>query len=70
VRLGEQVAKDMIAVRIGPDQHMAVVGAPSYLANHSSPRTPRELIGHNCINLRLPTHAGCTPGSSKKESAN
>jgi DNA-binding transcriptional LysR family regulator len=58
VRLGEQVAKDMIAVRIGPDQRMAVVGAPAYFAKRSPPRTPRELIGHNCINLRLPTRGG------------
>ena len=58
VRLGEQVAKDMIAVRIGPDMRMAVVGAPSYFRERSPPRTPQDLIGHNCINLRLPTHGG------------
>jgi len=58
VRLGEQVAKGMIAVRIGPDMRMAVVGAPSYFATRSPPETPRELIGHNCINLRLPTRGG------------
>ena len=58
VRLGEQVAKDMIAVRIGPDQRMAVVAAPAYFVKRSLPRTPRELIGHNCINLRLPTRGG------------
>ena len=58
VRSGEQVAKDMIAVRIGPDMRMAVVGAPSYFAKRSPPKKPQELIGHNCINLRLPTHGG------------
>ncbi len=58
VRSGEQVAKDMIAVRIGPDQRMAVVGAPSYWARHSIPKRPQDLTGHNCINLRLPTHGG------------
>jgi DNA-binding transcriptional LysR family regulator len=58
VRAGEQVAKDMIAVRIGPDLRMAVVGAPSYFRNRSEPRKPQDLIGHNCINLRLPTHGG------------
>jgi DNA-binding transcriptional LysR family regulator len=58
VRHGEQVAKDMIAVRIGPDMRMAAVGAPSYFENRSQPETPQELIGHNCINLRLPTHGG------------
>jgi DNA-binding transcriptional LysR family regulator len=56
VRSGEQVAKDMIAVRIGPDMRMAVVGAPSYFRTRGEPQRPQELIGHNCINLRLPTH--------------
>jgi DNA-binding transcriptional LysR family regulator len=58
VRSGEQVATGMIAVRIGPDMRMAVVGAPSYLDERSVPATPRDLIAHNCINLRLPTHGG------------
>jgi DNA-binding transcriptional LysR family regulator len=56
VRLGEQVAKDMIAVRIGPDMRIAVVGAPSYLSRRPAPRTPQDLLAHNCINLRLPTY--------------
>jgi DNA-binding transcriptional LysR family regulator len=58
VRNGEQVAKDMIAVRIAPDMRMAVVGAPSYFRNRSEPKKPQDLIEHNCINLRLPTHGG------------
>jgi DNA-binding transcriptional LysR family regulator len=58
VRLGEQVDKDMIAVRIGPDMRMAVVGAPSYFAKHATPRTPQDLTSHACINLRLPTYGG------------
>ena len=58
VRLGEQVAKDMIAVRIGPDIRMAVVGAPSYFAERPKPKTPQDLTRHNCINLRLPTLGG------------
>lgn len=58
VRLGEQVAKDMIAVPIGPDMRMAVVGAPSYLAGRARPETPQDLLGHDCINLRLPTYGG------------
>ena len=58
VRSGEQLAKGMIAVRIGPDTRMAVVGAPSYFKERSEPETPRDLIAHNCINLRLPTHGG------------
>jgi DNA-binding transcriptional LysR family regulator len=58
VRNGEQVAKDMVAVRIGPDTRMAVVGAPSYFKRRSEPGKPQDLIGHNCINLRLSTHGG------------
>jgi DNA-binding transcriptional LysR family regulator len=58
VRLGEQVAKDMIAVRIGPDMRMAVVGAPAYFAKHPRPRTPQDLTAHACINIRLPTYGG------------
>jgi DNA-binding transcriptional LysR family regulator len=56
VRSGEQVAKDMIAVRIGPDMRMAVVGAPSYFRTRPEPKKPQDLTGHNCINLRLPMH--------------
>ena len=52
IRFGDIVEKDMIAVRIGPDIRMAVVGAPSYFAHHPVPRTPRELAGHRCINYR------------------
>lgn len=58
VRWGEQVAQDMIAVRIGPDLGFAVVGAKSYFAERRPPRTPQDLVGHSCINLRLPTHGG------------
>ncbi|MFL6674932.1 MAG: LysR family transcriptional regulator [Massilia sp.] len=58
VRLGDQVAKDMIAVRIGPDMRMAVVGSPAYLAGKALPQSPRDLTAHSCINLRLPTHGG------------
>ena len=58
VRLGEQVAKDMIAVRIGPDFRMAVVGTPRYFAVHPRPAKPQDLVAHNCINIRLPTYGG------------
>jgi DNA-binding transcriptional LysR family regulator len=58
VRLGEQVAKDMIALRIGPDMRMAVVGAPSYFAKRPKPKLPQDLTAHDCINLRLPTRGG------------
>ncbi len=58
VRLGEQVAKDMVAVRIGPDFRMVVVAAPSYFSGREQPRTPQDLTAHNCINLRFPTYGG------------
>ena len=58
VRLGEQVDKDMIAVRIGPEMRMAVVGAPAYFATRGKPKQPQDLTEHNCINLRLPTYGG------------
>ena len=58
VRLGEQVARDMIAVRIGPDVRFAVVGAKSYFADRAPPKTPQDLLDHSCINLRLPTYGG------------
>jgi len=58
VRLGDQVAKDMIAVRISADQKMVAVASPAYLARKPPPQTPHELAGHDCINLRLPTHGG------------
>ena len=58
VRLGEQIAKDMIAVPIGPTMRMAVVGAPSYFTRHGAPKSPRDLADHICINLRLPTRGG------------
>lgn len=58
VRLGEQVDRDMIAVRIGPDFRMALVGAPAYFTRQTPPRTPHDLTAHACINLRLPTMGG------------
>lgn len=58
VRPGETIAKDMITIPIGPELRMAVAGAPSYFASRSPPKTPQDLTGHNCINLRLPVHGG------------
>jgi DNA-binding transcriptional LysR family regulator len=58
VRLGEQIDKDMVAVRIGPDLRMAVVAAPKYFRRHSKPETPHDLAKHSCINLRFPTLGG------------
>jgi DNA-binding transcriptional LysR family regulator len=56
VRIGEQVARDMVAVPIGPELCMAVVGAPSYFASRPIPKRPQDLTAHECINLRLPTY--------------
>jgi DNA-binding transcriptional LysR family regulator len=66
VRLGEQVARDMIAVRIGADWRIAVVGAPSYFANRTGPKKPQDLTAHDCINMRLPTYGGLFPWEFEK----
>jgi DNA-binding transcriptional LysR family regulator len=58
VRPGETIAQDMVAVPIGPEMRMAVVGSPSYFAERPPPRTPQDLMAHSCINLRLPAHRG------------
>jgi len=58
VRSGEQVAKDMIAVRIGPEMRWAVVATRAYFAKRPPPKRPQELTEHNCINLRLATYGG------------
>lgn len=67
VRLGEQVAKDMIAVRIGPQMRMTVVGSPAYFAARPPPETPQDLTQHNCINVRLPTYGGLFPWEFEKD---
>jgi DNA-binding transcriptional LysR family regulator len=58
VRIGDQIAKDMIAVRISPDFRMAVAAAPRYFEGREKPRTPQDLTSHNCGNLRMATHGG------------
>ncbi|MCC8618313.1 LysR family transcriptional regulator [Xanthomonas vesicatoria] len=58
IRLGDQVAKDMIAVPISPPQRMAVVAVPGYFVHHTIPAAPADLAQHNCIGMRLPTHGG------------
>ncbi len=68
VRSGEQVASGMIAVRIAPDMRMAVVGSPSYFKNRAEPKRPQDLIDHNCIALRLPTHGGLYAWEFEKDS--
>jgi DNA-binding transcriptional LysR family regulator len=67
VRLGEQVAKDMIAVPIGPNMRMAVVGSPGYFEKHARPQSPQDLTHHNCINFRLPTYGGLFPWEFEKD---
>lgn len=67
VRLGEQVAKDMISVPISPEVRMAVVGAPSYFAVHSPPQTPHDLATHKCINLRLRALGGLYPWEFERD---
>ncbi len=58
VRLGDTIDKDMIAVPIGPPVRMAVVAAPAYFAAHPKPRSPRDLVDHNCINMRMQSGGG------------
>jgi len=58
VRLGDTIDKDMIALPIGPELRMAAVASPSYFSNHSMPKTPRDLLNHNCINQRMQTGGG------------
>jgi len=66
VRLGGDLANDMIAVPLGPDARIAVVGSPDYFANRPRPKHPQDLTEHNCINLRLPTHGGLLPWEFEK----
>ena len=58
VRLGRTIAKDMIAVPIGPPLRMAVVGSPDYFERHTRPKMPQDLTSHSCINQRMPTSGG------------
>jgi DNA-binding transcriptional LysR family regulator len=67
VRLGEQLAKDMIAIRIGPEMRMAVVGSPSYFRQNPWPDVPQDLTGHNCIQIRMPTHGNILSWEFEKE---
>ena len=58
VRMGEEIDRDMVAVPIGPRLRMAAVASPAYWETHPPPKTPRDLVGHRCINIRFPTHGG------------
>jgi DNA-binding transcriptional LysR family regulator len=68
IRMGERVARDMIAVRIGPDIRMAAVATAAYFASRGKPKTPRDLAAHNCINLRMPTLGGVYAWEFEKKS--
>ena len=68
VRLGEQVAKEMIATRIGPDLRFIVVGAP-HTSRTRRTETPQDLLSHTCINIRLPTRGGLYAWEFVKEGA-
>jgi DNA-binding transcriptional LysR family regulator len=70
VRLGADVARNMIAVRIAPDMRMAVVGSPDYLARCPAPRAPKDLTDHDCIGMRLPTHGGLLTWEFKRRGKN
>ncbi len=67
VRMGEQVAKDMIAVPIGPEMRMAVVASPAYFKKHPIPLVPQDMTAHTCINMRLPTYGGLFPWGLEKD---
>lgn len=66
VRLGGDVAKDMIAVRMAPDMRLVVVGSPGYFQRHARPKVPQDLTDHDCIGLRLPSHGGLLPWEFKR----
>ena len=67
VRPGETIAKDMIAIRVGPPMRMAVAGSPRYFAEHPLPTLPQQLTEHSCINLRLSGHGGLYAWEFEKE---
>ncbi|NPT47558.1 LysR family transcriptional regulator [Paraburkholderia sp. 1N] len=68
IRHGDQVAKNMIAVRIAPAMKMSIVGSPAYLEKQALPKKPQDLMAHKCINLRLPTHGAFYAWELKKGS--
>jgi DNA-binding transcriptional LysR family regulator len=68
IRLGENLARDMVAVKISPDLRMAVAATPDYFARHPAPHHPSDLTRHNCIGIRLPTHGGLLPWEFDKQS--
>jgi DNA-binding transcriptional LysR family regulator len=67
IRLGEEVGKDMVAVRVGSDMRMIVVGSPSYFSTHPKPSTPHDISGHVCIYYRRPSTGQLRPWEFSKE---
>jgi DNA-binding transcriptional LysR family regulator len=53
IRVGGQLQKDMVAIRLTPDLNMVAVASPDYLARRGTPKSPAELHDHACINWRL-----------------
>lgn len=68
VRLGDELANDLSAVRVGPDMRLVIVGAPSYFATHEMPAKPQDLVDHDCITFRLPTRGTLYAWELKKGS--
>jgi DNA-binding transcriptional LysR family regulator len=67
IRLGEEVAKDMVAVRICPDMRMIVIGSPWYFSHHPKPTTPQDISDHKCINYRRPSTGQLRPWELSKK---
>lgn len=66
VRHGDQVEKDMVAVRISPDNRMCIVAHPDYVRARTAPKTPQDLLSHDCIALRLTSSGGLYAWELKK----
>ncbi|MEH2251236.1 LysR family transcriptional regulator [Nostoc sp.] len=67
IRLGEKIARDMVAVQVGSEIRTVVVGSPAYFADHPTPTTPQDLARHCCINYRFTTSGGLYPWAFQEE---
>lgn len=67
LRFGESIGQDMVAVRIGPRQRWAVVGAPAYFEGRERPSTPHDLKDHECIRYRF--HSGALSAGNSSATA-
>ncbi|QRM29101.1 LysR family transcriptional regulator [Microvirga sp. VF16] len=70
VRFGDQISRDMTAVRISRDIRMVIVGAPSYLEGRPLPKSPSDLTEHECINMRFSMRGGVYAWELKKGKRN